>query len=149
MYPYYIMLGIVVVVVSYTTSSILYGSLITFWDIIRKNTCDSRAPLGLLRPRGGSTPFPTAPLRLAGERTGANGRLGEREPPREGSAHSPGWRIIVNTWKSQRHCNSVCIITKRISCCTLLYCCSTSWVGRLVRWWAVGSVCGWVGSVGG
>ena len=58
------MLGIVVVVVSYTTSSILYGSLITFWDIIRKNTCDSRAPLGLLRPRGGSTPAPhSSPLR--------------------------------------------------------------------------------------
>ena len=38
---------------------------------------------------------------------------------------------------------------QRICCCTLLYSCSTSWVGRLVRQWVVGSVVGWLGSVGG
>ena len=78
---------------------------------------------GPLAPRGGGESYPktaatpdlhlasrllavaprpshTTALRFAGERTGADERLGERVPLGEGSAHSPGWRIIVNTWKS-------------------------------------------------
>ena len=55
-------------------------------------------------------PSHTTALRFAGERTGADERLGERGAPGEGSARSPVWQIIVNTWKPQYHCNSVCII---------------------------------------
>ena len=64
-----------------------------------KNSCDSRGPLGLPRPRGGSTPAPhSSPLRrrrkngLRGppRRAGAVGRLS-----RGRIARSPGWRRIV------------------------------------------------------
>ena len=69
-----------------------------FVIIYPKNSCDSRAPLGLPRPHGGSTPFPHNRPTICRRRTGADERLGERGPPGEGSALSPGWRIIVNAW---------------------------------------------------
>ena len=64
-------------------------------------------------------PSHTTALRSVGERTGADERFGERGPPGEGSPHSPACRIIANTWKSQCHCNSVCIIIIDSSACLL------------------------------
>ena len=90
-------------------------------------------------------PSHTTALRFAGEKTGADERLGERGPLGEGSAHSPGWwiivKIIVNTWKSQCHCNSVCIIINASA--VVLYCIAVArrgWEG-----WCIGGLCGrWV-----
>ena len=48
--------------------------------------------------------------------------------------------LQLRLYRHQRNC----------CCCgTLLYRCSTSWVGRLVRRWVIPSVGGWTGSFGG
>ena len=123
----------------------------TIWTNILKKSAATPEPQSASRgvalaPR----PSQTTALRFDGERTDADERLGEWGPPGEGSPHSPGWRIIVNTWKSQCHCNSACII---INASPAVLCCISvarrGWVG-----WSITGLLGrllgrWVGSVGG
>ena len=91
-----------------------------------------------------------AVLSRDGEIKGSDDHLGERGAsrgsPGDRSARSPGWRRIVTKWKAQYDTgiNSACTHASpavRI----LLYCCSTCWVGRLVRegWWFGRFVDGW------
>ena len=101
-----------------------------------QNSCDSRAPLGLPPPRVGSTPFLHNSPTICRQKMGADERFGEWGPLGEECAHPPGWRIIVSTWKSQCHCNSVCIINACPAAAVL--CC----MGRLVHRWVVGLVRG-------
>ena len=64
-----------------------------------KNSCDSRAPLGLPRPCGGSMPAPhispLRPRRKNGRRRTTPRAGGVQRPCRGRIARSPGWRITA------------------------------------------------------
>ena len=89
------------------SSKVIFSSLKVLWlQHLLKTSATFQLHLASRSLAVDSRPSHTTALRFAGERTGADKRLGERGPPGEGSAHSPRWRIIVNSWKSQCHCNS-------------------------------------------
>ena len=108
-----------------------------------KNSCESRASLGLPRPRCAATSPPHSSPSLSLVNNGCRAQLGERGALYVGLPGTdrslPGMAGNRKKWKSQ--CTTQQLgLYQRICCCTLLYCCSTSWVGRLVRRWVVGWV---------
>ena len=102
-----------------------------FVTIYPKNTCDSRAPRGLVvAPRPSHT---TAP-RFASERTAADERLGERGL-RGRVSSLPG---VVDNRKYMEIPVSLQLGLYHHQRISYLYS-AVSWVGRLVRRWVVGS----------
>ena len=109
-----------------------------------KNSCESRAPLGLPRPRRGATSHPHSSPSLSPANNGCRAQLGERGALYVGL---PGTdRSLPGMAENRKKveipvCDSMTQqlgLYQRICCRTLLYCCSTSWVGRLVRRWVDG-----------
>ena len=118
-----------------------------FVIICLKNTCDSRAPHGLPRPRGGSTPFPHNSPTICRRKNGRRWMTPRAGVSRGRVCSLPG---VVDNRKYMEILVSLqlCIIINAsicCCCCTLLYCCTISWVVG----WCVGRLFGrWVGERG-
>ena len=109
-----------------------------------KNSCNSRAPLGVPRSWVGALPAPHSCPMTCRQKNGRRWTTRRAGASRGSVCSLPGVADNVKSWKSQCHCNSVCINpSTAVLCCIAVV--HRGWVG-----WCVGGcsgrwVCGWVG----